>query len=74
MISISKSQDYVQIVVEAIEMGNDLNVCIFGGDTPHIGAVALGVARSSLKNPEVFSSTVSVLAITGHKEDELAKY
>lgn len=32
-----------KISVKIQEIGNDLNICIFGGDEPHIGAVALGI-------------------------------
>ena len=51
------------------------STCLFvsGGDRPHIGAVALSVPRPSLDNPEELSSTTSILAVTGHKDDELAK-
>ncbi len=48
-------------------------VCILGGDKPHVGAVALGIPRYSLRNSKVVSGTVSVLTVTGHKDDEIAK-
>ncbi len=54
-------------------IGNDLLVSIYGGDKPHIGAVAAAHPRPSLKNPAVVSATASVICYTAHKEDDLAK-
>ncbi|MEW6265112.1 MAG: hypothetical protein AB1641_18705 [Thermodesulfobacteriota bacterium] len=58
---------------EAVWIGADLLVMIWGGDRPHIGAVAAAQPRPSLKDPSVTSATASVLAFLGHKEDVLAK-
>ena len=55
------------------QIGQDLLVAIWGGEKPHIGAVAMAQPRPSLKDPEVTSSTASVFAYVGHKEEELAK-
>ena len=55
-------------------IGDDLMVCIYGGDKPHIGAVAAAHPRPSLKNPAVISATVSVICYTAHKEDDLARH
>ncbi|UCF91170.1 MAG: hypothetical protein JSW39_23305 [Desulfobacterales bacterium] len=54
-------------------IGRDLLVAIWGGEKPHIGAVAVAQPRPSLKNPEITSASASVICIIGHKEDELAK-
>ena len=54
-------------------IGQDLLVSIWGGDKPHIGAVAMAQPRPSLMDPSVTSSTASVFCYVGHKEDELAK-
>jgi gallate decarboxylase subunit D len=54
-------------------IGPDLLVVIWGGERPHIGAVALAQPRPSLKNPAVTSATASVLCVVGHKEDEVVK-
>ncbi|MDY0341757.1 MAG: hypothetical protein RBS17_11190 [Coriobacteriia bacterium] len=53
--------------------GPDISVCVGGGEAPHIGAVALGIPRPSLMDPAASSASVSVLCVTGHKEDELAR-
>ena len=54
-------------------IGQDLLVAIWGGEKPHIGAVAAAQPRPSLKDPEITSATASVICLPGHKEDELAK-
>ena len=54
-------------------IGEDVLVAIWGGEKPHIGAVAVAQPRPSLKDPEVTSATASVICLMGHKEDELAK-
>lgn len=61
--------------VEAVivSCGPDVSVCFGGGEGPHIGAVALGIPRPSLMDPSAPSASASVLCVTGHKEDELAR-
>ena len=55
-------------------IGQDLLIAIWGGEKPHIGAVAVAQPRPSLKDPNVTSATASsVFCFIGHKEDELAK-
>ena len=55
-------------------VGSDLLVSIYGGEKPHIGAVAAAHPRPSLEDPAVMSATASVICFTAHKEDELAKH
>ncbi|GEA14567.1 MAG: hypothetical protein PWR22_1142 [Moorella sp. (in: firmicutes)] len=45
---------------------------LMGGTRPHVGAVALGLPRPSLKE-NCMSATTSVLTLLGHKDDELAR-
>ena len=54
-------------------IGPDLLVAIWGGEAPHIGAVAAAQPRPSLRNPAVTSASASVICYPGHKEDDLAK-
>jgi hypothetical protein len=49
-----------------------VSVNLLGGDAPHVGAVAVAVPRPSHTRPGQWSSTTSVLALAGHKDDELA--
>jgi hypothetical protein len=62
------------IEAEAVWIGPDLLVYIWGGEAPHIGAVAMAQPRPSLADPKVTSSTASVFTYVGHKEDALAKW
>lgn len=55
------------------QIGNDFLVAIWGGEKPHIGAVAVAQPRPSLKNPDLTSASASVFCFVGHKEDDLAK-
>ena len=73
MIEIHKKSQEIHIVLNAIAMGKDWTVTITGGEVPHLGAIALGIPRPSLKDRSRISATVSVLTLTGHKEDELAR-
>lgn len=50
-----------------------VSVNLLGGDAPHVGAVAVAVPRASHARPVQWSSTTSVLALVGHKDDELAR-
>jgi hypothetical protein len=52
---------------------SDYLVYIWGGERPHIGAVAMALPRPSLSDPHKTSSTVSVFTYPGHKEDHLVK-
>ncbi|MDX2446353.1 MAG: hypothetical protein QNK29_04045 [Desulfobacterales bacterium] len=54
-------------------VGQDVLVAIWGGEKPHIGAVAMAQPRPSLKDPDITSATASVFTYVGHKEDDLAK-
>lgn len=60
------------IYAQAIE-DHGLVVTIAGGERPHIGAVALAQPRPSLRDPHQRSATTSVLALVGHKDDEVAR-
>jgi hypothetical protein len=55
------------------EIGGDLLIAIWGGDRPHIGAVAVAQPRPSLKDQSVPSATASVFCYPGHKDDIIAK-
>jgi hypothetical protein len=60
--------------VQAHWVGADLVVTIGGGTRPHVGAVAVAQPRPSLKGDGSVSATASVIALLGHKEDELARW
>lgn len=51
-----------------------LGVNLLGGSRPHIGAVAVATPRRSLARAGRRSATTSVLALPGHKDDELVRF
>lgn len=53
--------------------GDDFNISIFGGDKPHIGAVALAIANIRGYTRK-YSPTVNVLTVIDHKDDEIARF
>ena len=55
------------------KIGEDLLVAIWGGERPHIGAIAVAQPRPSLKDPMLRSATASVFCYPGHKDDVVAK-
>ena len=63
------------MLVEAVVVccGKDINICIGGGDTFHIGAASLAVPRPSLKKNNEISASASVICVTNHKEDQIAR-
>ena len=63
----------IRIDIKGIRVGDDLCLIISGGDRPHIGAVTLSVPRPSLADAGVNSASTSVLTLTGHKDDDLAR-
>lgn len=66
------ASDYV-VEAEAVRIGPDILVYIWGGERPHIGAVAAAQPRPSLADPHKTSATASVISYVGHKEDAVAK-
>lgn len=73
MVQLTTSYKHYTFSLSAISMGKDWNISIYGGDLPHIGATAIGIPRPSLKDACKISSSVSVITIPGHKEDELIR-
>jgi len=54
-------------------LGEDLQVVIWGGEQPHVGAVAVAEPRISRTDPSRTTASSSVITLSGHKEDELAR-
>lgn len=72
-ITLESGEGRWKVYLIAYFLEQDINVMIYGGETPHIGAVALAIPRASLRKPEQISASASVLCVTGHKEDQLAR-
>ncbi|HEX7625078.1 MAG TPA: hypothetical protein VF400_15980 [Anaeromyxobacteraceae bacterium] len=73
MIELSRTRGRVAVRLTAARLGADLALTLSGGDRPHIGAVAVSQPRPSLLGGGGTSTTTSVIALLGHKEDELAR-
>lgn len=58
--------------MDGVRAGNDLSLTIYGGDIPHIGAVAVSVCSQALHDPGKTTVTDNLLALQGHKDGELA--
>ncbi len=71
--SVRADGDGYAVDAEAVWIGNDLLVYIWGGEKPHIGAVAAAQPRTSLADASEKSATSSVLTYLGHKEDQVVK-
>jgi gallate decarboxylase subunit D len=54
-------------------IGKDILVAIYGGEKPHIGAVAMAQPTPSLNDPNLMSATASTFVYVGHKEDVIVK-
>lgn len=54
-------------------IGFDYLVAIWGGQKPHIGAVAVAQARKKGGDKRQVRWIVSVIRLTGHKEGEIAR-
>lgn len=73
-LSVRTSEPTYVVEAEAVRIGEDILVYIWGGERPHIGAVAAAQPRPSLADPSETSATASVLSYVGHKEDDVAKH
>ena len=57
------------IRLEARWQGADLAIRLYGGSRAHIGSVVFAVVRPSLRDPDITSSTASVLNRPGHQDE-----
>lgn len=62
-----------KVRARALRTLDGIILIITGGEKPHVGAVAVGVPRESLRYEGVVSANVSILSRIGHKDDEVAK-
>ncbi len=74
MVKLVLGTEPVRVELQAEWVGPDLVVSIGGGTRAHVGAVAVAQPRPSLKGDGKVSATASVIALVGHKEDELARW
>lgn len=72
-VELSTGKGRYKVHLVGIPTDDGLIIAILGGDKPHVGAVAIGVPRPSLKKPSKLSATSSVFTLPAHKDDEIAK-
>lgn len=71
--SASSGEDKFRVEAVAIPCGRDVAIIIGGGTEYHIGAAVLAVPRPGLADPGKLSASSSVICVTGHKDDEIAR-
>lgn len=60
--------------VSAAFVGEDILVCLQGGERPHLGCVVQTEPRESLTGDGSVSATSSVLNYLGHKDEVVCRY
>jgi hypothetical protein len=71
-IILREAQGRVELTLTCTALGRDLSVTLSGGEG-HIGAVALAQPKPGHRQDGPPGATTSVLALLGHREDELAR-
>lgn len=71
--TIKTQEEAYRLEASVEEIGKDLLIAIWGGERPHIGAVAVAQPRPSLRDKSRISATASVFCLLGHKDDLVAK-
>ena len=69
MIKVTAGEGRFQINARALRCGADWCVNVCGGETPHVGAVALGQYE-----PTRDSATVSTVTVHTHRDDVVASH
>lgn len=70
---IEEELSFTKIHVRVTRIGNDYNLMIRGGESPHIGCTVLSVPRLSLTGDGTMSCTSSVINVTGHKDEVICR-
>lgn len=73
LIKIDKKLSCGTLCIQAQQIGDDLQILLWGGSRPHIGCVVLSSPRASLKGNGKRSSTSSVMNRIGHKDEEICR-
>ncbi len=60
--------------ISAAFAGDDILVCLQGGERPHLGCVVQTEPRESLAGDGSVSATSSVLNYVGHKDEVICRY
>lgn len=68
-----KKLSFSSLEVRGTFVGEDLILCVQGGDKPHIGCCVLAVPRESLTGDGTISATSSVMNLIGHKDEVICR-
>jgi len=68
-VSVGKGLHRIRGLLVNVEGG--IVVIVMGGDTPHIGSIAVAIPTKCSGNSKI-SATVSVYTVSGHKDDAVA--
>lgn len=60
--------------ISAAFIGEDVLICLKGGERPHLGCVVQTEPRVSLTGDGSVSATSSVLNFTGHKDEVICRW
>lgn len=71
MFSAGEGKYKITLIATITEEG--LVAQIYGGEKPHLGAIAMSTPRPSLADPEQVSCSTIVIPLPGHKDDQVAK-
>lgn len=72
-IHINAKLSFSSFNLQAQQIGDDLQILMWGGSRPHIGCVVLASPRPSLRGDGQRSSTSSVINRSGHKDEQICR-
>lgn len=64
---------FTNCYIEIQKLGKDFNVIFSSELNSHIGCTVIAFPRPSLKNPDMVSSTSSVINVLGHKDEYICR-
>lgn len=70
---IQKSLSCGVLTAQVQSVGEDFQILLWGGESPHIGCTVLSIPRPSLRAGGGGSCTSSVLNVTSHKDEALCR-
>lgn len=70
---IERKLSFASMTIRVIQIGEDWQIILQGGEKPHIGCTVLAVPRPSLTGDGTISSTASVINVTGHKDEYICR-
>ena len=62
-----------ELSLSGTKVGDDILLCVQGGEKPHIGCVVQAIPRASLSDKSKVSCTSSVMNLVGHKDEYICR-